>query len=121
MKHLIGKIVKVTYNHPAPSGSSRDAMPNVGRVVKFYKSEDRILVANPECLTEEDVSSKGADKGLFKWGYWVDLDDANIEVQPQELVGGGVLIANEDLKVDHMKWVVHDTGELKLWKDLVKK
>lgn len=75
MNNLIGKLVKVTYKTPAPSGSTREDYIE-GRAVKFWKEENRLMVVNPECQTIDDVSGKS---NVFKWGSWVDADEATVE------------------------------------------
>jgi hypothetical protein len=81
LNSILGKIVEIKYNAPSESGSTRDSYPTEGRVVKLYKNESRFLMVNPECMTEEDVSSKGLDLETFKWGVWVYLDEASVVVK----------------------------------------
>lgn len=75
-KALVGKIVNV--NWVVPQSTTSLGLPYRGRVLKYFKAENRILLANEECQTIDDVSSKAADAKIFKWGKWIDLADVEI-------------------------------------------
>jgi hypothetical protein len=70
------KIVKVTYYDPPSAGSSRDSYPNVGRMVKAFKDNSRVMIVNPEIKTEADLNG---NNDQFKWGKWVSLNEATFE------------------------------------------
>lgn len=73
---LVGKIVSLKWLIEQSPASLQ--LPDRGRVLKFFKADNRILIANEECQTIDDVSSKAADAKVFRWGKWVDLSDVEI-------------------------------------------
>lgn len=81
MQDLRHKIVKVIPKQPYPAGSYRAGMPDTGRMLEAFKDKTRVLIVNPEVKTEADFNGNNP---LFKWGYWVKVDEANFELVGEE-------------------------------------
>lgn len=76
MKHLIGQLVHVKLR-----GFHKDYVryvdfPSSGRLVKVMEDGSAVLIVNPECLNEEQVSFGPQ----FQWGYWLDLSHGDVSI-----------------------------------------